>query len=440
MVPESTRQGPGAELGWLSAREIAALVTAGEVTRQEVADAHLRRAQRYEGRVHAFLHLEPQLSEGSGPLAGVPVGVKDTQPVLGMRWTSGALKWRDRVAEVDAVPAARARRAGSTILGKTNTPELASNPSTVNELMPPTENPWRPGYTPGGSSGGSAAAVAAGLCTLAIGDDYGGSVRIPAACCGVFGLRPTPGDLPEEVPDVPHINSRGPMARSVVDLRLAFEVMAGVPAPRSERARLHVALVLRSSDGLHVDLAARQAAERAAHALEDLGHRVEEVDWAPLACLEAYRPVRRVSFGAIEGEPEEYSEFVALSMRQGREISGPEYFRAVQLGSAGARKLLQERLETNFDAFLTPVLGFLPMPIEQVPSFFGEQWNSQNQFLLPVSFSGLPALSIPAGLHDGVPVAVQLVGRHRREAELMDLAEQLEDCEGFGFRRPPGFD
>jgi Asp-tRNA(Asn)/Glu-tRNA(Gln) amidotransferase A subunit family amidase len=174
--------------------------------------------------------------------------------------------------------------------------------------------------------------------------------------------------------------------------------------------------------------------------LESLGPAVEEVDWAPLPCLEAYRPVRRVSFGAIEGEAHEYSDFVGLSMRQGRAISGVEYFRAVQVGVTAGRRLLQDRMEAGFDAFLTPLLGFLPMPIEEVPAFFGEHWNSQNQFLLPVSFSGLPALSMPAGQQDGVPVAVQLVGRHRHDAELLDLAEQLEACAGFGFERPPGFD
>jgi Asp-tRNA(Asn)/Glu-tRNA(Gln) amidotransferase A subunit family amidase len=146
-----------------------------------------------------------------------------------------------------------------------------------------------------------------------------------------------------------------------------------------------------------------------------------------------------VSFGAVEGEPREYSSFVGLSMTQGRAISGVEYFRAVQAGATAGRRLLQDRMEKGFDAFLTPLLGFLPMPIEEVPSFFGEQWNSQNQFLLPVSFAGLPALSIPAGRHQGVPVAVQLVGRYRRDAELLDLAEQLEACDGFGFQRPPGF-
>lgn len=425
---------------WLDAVEIARLVTAREVTKAEVLDAHLKRIAQLEDRVHAFLSVEPQISESGGPLAGVPLGVKDTQPVAGMRFTSGAVKWRNRRAESDAPAVGRARRAGATVLGKTNTPELASNPSTVNELMPPTENPWRPGYTPGGSSGGSAAAVAAGFCTIAVGDDYGGSVRIPAGCCGVIGYRPTPGDFPEEIPDVPHVNSRGPMARSVADIRLALEVMADIAVPRADVSRTRIALVLQSEGGLHLDSAAREACVRAARALESLGHHVEEVDWAPLACLDAYRPVRRVSFGAVEGEPDQYSEFVGVSMTQGRAISGVEYFRRAQDGFVGARRLLQDRLDNGFDAFLTPLLGFLPMPIAKVPTFFGDQWNSQNQFLLPVSFSGLPSMSMPAGTQDGVPVAVQLVGRYRHDAELLSLAEQLESCEGFAVRRPPALD
>jgi len=366
--------------------------------------------------------------------------VKDTQPVSGMRWTSGSLKWRDRRGTEDAVPVGRARRAGATILGKTNTPELASNPSTVNELMPATENPWRAGFTPGGSSGGSAAAVAAGMCTIAVGDDYGGSVRIPAGCCGVIGYRPTPGDFPEEMPDAPHINSRGPMARSVADIRLALGVMADIGVAGRQPGSLRIALVLQSEGDLHVDPAGRDACVRAAKTLGSLGHVLEEVSWAPLPSLEAYRPVRKVSFGAIEGEPGEFTEFVAQSMTQGRAISGPEYFRQVQKGAVGARRMLQDRLDAGFDAFLTPLLGFQPMPIGEVPSFFGDLWNSQNQFLLPVSFSGLPSMSMPAGLHEGVPVAVQLVGRYRHDAELLDLAQQLESCEGFAVQRPPGLD
>jgi amidase len=440
MVPESTSHSLDREIGWLGAAEIGDRIRRGKLDRDEVTSAVVRRIDRLDRKVHSFVHVEPQASTGDGLLAGVPVGVKDTQPVAGMRWTSGALKWRERIADHDAIPVARARAAGATIVGKTNTPELASNPSTINDLFPATENPWRAGYTPGGSSGGSAAAVAAGLCTIAIGDDYGGSIRIPAACCGVLGYRPTPGDFPEEVPDAPHINSRGPMARSVADLRIAFEVMAGVRVPAGKIGSLRIALVIGGSGGLHLDEAGRDATARAADTLRAQGHRLEVVDWAPLPCLDAYHVVRRVSFGAIEGEPSDYGDFVAAAMTKGRTFSGVTYFRAVQEGTVAARKLLQDRLENGFDAFLTPTLGFLPMPIDQVPAFFGEQWNSQNQFLLPVSFSGLPSIAMPAGLHDGIPVSVQLVGRYRHDAELLDLAAQLEGSQGFGFERPPLFD
>jgi Asp-tRNA(Asn)/Glu-tRNA(Gln) amidotransferase A subunit family amidase len=443
MVPESTSRLLVNEVGWLGAAEIGDRVRRRAIGRAEVAGAVVKRIDRLDQRIHSFVTVEPQISANDGLLAGVPIGVKDTQPVAGMRWTSGSLKWRDRVADHDAVPVARARAAGATIVGKTNTPELASNPSTINDLFPATENPWRAGFTPGGSSGGSAAAVAAGLCTIAIGDDYGGSVRIPAACCGVLGYRPTPGDFPEEVPDAPHINSRGPLARSVADLRLAFEVMAGVSLPGSRLGSLRIALVLGSggsSGGLHLDAAGREATVRAADALRAHGHSVEEVTWDPLPCLDAYHIVRRVSFGALEGEPAEYGEWVAAAMTRGRDFSGVTYFRAVQEGTVAARRLLQDRFESGYDAFLTPTLGFLPMPIEAVPAFFGEQWNSQNQFLLPVSFSGLPSIAMPAGLHDGIPVSVQLVGRYRHDGELLDLAAQLESSQGFGFEKPPTFD
>src|SRR5205807_4311699 len=134
----------------------------------------------------------------------------------------------DRIAEEDAVPVARARAAGMAVLGKTNIPELAAAIGTTNTLFPATQNPWREGITPGGSSGGSAAAVAAGLCTVALGGDTGGSIRIPASCCGVVGLRPTPDRIPCEEVDATVLQSRGPMTRSVSDTRLIFLIMKSI--------------------------------------------------------------------------------------------------------------------------------------------------------------------------------------------------------------------
>jgi len=220
-------------------------------------------------RVHAFIYLDPEARGGPGPLAGTTLGVKDTQPVAGMPLTYGSHKWHDRVATEDAIPVARARAAGAAVIGKTNLPELAAAVGTTNELFPPTHNPWREGFTPGGSSGGSGAAVGAGLCTFAFGDDMGGSIRIPASCCGVVGLRPSPGRVPTELPDPTRLSVRGPLARSVADARRLFEVMIAEPAARVDSRRLRIGLVEESPIGM--DPAVRAAVQRAGDALRAAG-------------------------------------------------------------------------------------------------------------------------------------------------------------------------
>src|ERR1700741_543502 len=146
--------------------------------RQRIVQTHLSRIDRFDSRIHAYIYVDRQAHGGTG----VTLAVKGSQPVAGMPWTYATPSWKDRIATEDAVPVARARRAGLAILGKTNLPELAAAIGTTNTLFPATNNPWREGITPGGSSGGSAAAVAAGMATVALGEDMGGSVRIPASC------------------------------------------------------------------------------------------------------------------------------------------------------------------------------------------------------------------------------------------------------------------
>ena len=251
------------EVAWLDAVDVTQAVAVGGLELREVVRAHLERVDRLDPKLHAFVHLDSDARAAQGPLAGVTLAVKDTQPVRGMPWTYGTRAFKDRIADADAVPVARARAAGAAILGKVNTPELAAAISTVNEIFPPTQNPWRDGFSPGGSSGGSAAAVAAGLATVAYGDDLGGSIRIPSSFCGVAGLRPSPGRVPDEIPNTTGFNSRGPIARSVRDLRLLLSVMAGEQAPaEAEPRRLRVALVIESP--LEPEPACVEAAERAA--------------------------------------------------------------------------------------------------------------------------------------------------------------------------------
>lgn len=423
---------------WETASEIAKLVRSGRMDPEAAVRGQLDRVRRLNARAGAYVHVDEAATAGaSGPLAGAGLAVKDTQPVAGMPWTFGSRRWRERVAGEDAIPVARARAAGAAVLGKTNTPELAASVSTVNELFPPTQNPWRQGFTPGGSSGASAAAVAAGLCTIAFGDDIGGSIRIPSSCCGVAGLRPSPDLVPTEAADPVRLNCRGPLARSIADLRLTLAVMTGRPTPAAtELPRLRIAVVRDSP--IPSDAACEEARERAERSLQAAGHALQAVAWDPMPVARAYRVVRPASLATMPGDPADYGMAAARLIAEGRQIGVREYLEALGSGLDAVRPL--HRTLEDHDAILTPTLGRLPMPIAEVPPFLGEAWSSYTQFVLPVSFAGLPAVSVPAGLAGGLPVGVQLIGRSLGEWALLDLAEQLEHADGFGFQRPPAWD
>lgn len=422
------------DLAWLTAAETGPLLAAGELRAADIIAAQLQRIARLNPALGAYVHVDPEAVVGTGPLAGRGVAVKDTQPVQGMPWTYGSPRYRARVADHDALSVSRLRRSGATILGKTNIPELAAAVGTTNPVFPPTHNPWRPGITPGGSSGGSGAAVAAGLCTFATGDDMGGSIRIPAGCCGVAGLRPSRGLVAEEEPDPTGLSVRGPLARSVADLRLALEFLADQRPPAVVAFRpLHIGVVGQPRRPIAPDCAA--ACERAVHTLRRLGHALEDVEWEPEAFSRAYQVVRPASVAAQPGEPPQYGEAAARLISAGRRLALTDYMSALRAGLA-AGATLRERL-TGFDALLTPTLGQPPMAIEAVPAFLSDQWSDYTQFMLPVSFAGLPAVSVPAGLAAGLPVGVQLIGSFGQDWALLDLAESLEAEDGFGFIRPP---
>src|ERR1700730_12861259 len=275
---------------WLTATDALDAIRSRELSPSEVVAGHRERIERFNPAGAAYVHVDHHAAPGEGPLAGVTVAVKDTQPVRGMPWTYGSGKWQDRVAGEDGSAVAHSRRQGVALLGKTNIPELAASVGTVNELFPPTQNPWRQGYTPGGSSGGSGAAVASGLCSLAYGDGRGGSARIPSSCCGVVGLRPSSGRIPVLDPDPTRLSVPGPLARSVADLRLALALMTGEPPPRPKApGRLRVAVF--DSSPLPADEACRAACRRAAGFLAAAGHQLEPIAWDPLPVAEAYQVI-----------------------------------------------------------------------------------------------------------------------------------------------------
>jgi Asp-tRNA(Asn)/Glu-tRNA(Gln) amidotransferase A subunit family amidase len=377
-----------------------------------------------EAQVHAFVYLDPDARGGPGPLEGMTVAVKDNLPVKGMPWTDGSAAWRDRVADHDDPAVARLRAAGAAIIGKTNLPELAAAIGTTNAIFPATSNPYREGYTPGGSSGGSAAAVAAGMATIGIGTDMGGSIRIPASCCGVVGLRPSVNRVPTDIVDAAGLSVTAPLASTVGGVRAAFAVMVAEEPPRASRPRVRIGVA--EEGDFEVHLACRDACRRAADALANAGHDVKRIAWESKAVAEGYGTVRRASMASFPADLDQFGPAIRGLVEQGRKLSALDFFAAYERATALAMRVVNAPLLEDFDFLLTPTLGLPPMRIEDVPAFLSEPYRAYVQFVLPVSFAKVPAISVPAGFHDGLPVGVQLVGRFAREWALLDLAEELE--------------
>ncbi len=423
------------EPAWLSTSEIVNRVSTHELDPQAVVRAHLDAIDRFDSRVHAYVHVDRKARAAAGAVSGITLAVKDNLPVAGMPWTDGSAVWRDRVPDADTVPVARARAAGAGVLGKTNLPELAAAVGTTNAIFPATNNPWRTGITPGGSSGGSAAAVAAGMATVGMGTDMGGSIRIPASCCGVVGLRPSPDRVPSEVVDPAGLSVIAPLGRSVADVKVLYSVMAE-PAPYLAPMTSGMRIGFVDTTALGMDAACADASRRATSALESLGHRVERIAWESEAVATGYAVVRRASMASFQADPQLFAPGIRRLVEQGRALSALDYFQAFESATAAAYAVVVKPLLTGFDFLLTPTLGLVPMPIEAVPPFLSEPYGRYIQFVLPVSFAHTPAISIPAGRHDGLPVGVQLIARSGQEWPLMALAEQLEALPGFGFERP----
>jgi Asp-tRNA(Asn)/Glu-tRNA(Gln) amidotransferase A subunit family amidase len=428
------------DLVWLPAGEIARRVSARELDPQAVVRAHLEAIERFDPQVHAYVHVDRKANASAGALAGVTLAVKDNLPVAGMPWTDGSAVWRDRVPDEDTVPVARARTAGAAVLGKTNLPELAAAVGTTNAIFPATNNPWRTGITPGGSSGGSAAAVSAGMATVAMGTDMGGSIRIPASCCGVVGLRPSPDRVPSEIVDPAGLSVIAPLGRTVRDVKLLYSVMAQALEPDLAPTSKHLQIGVAGTTALGMDPACADACRRAADALDSAGHRVQRIAWESEAVAAGYGVVRRASMASFPADPQLFAPGIRKLVEQGRALSALDYFEAFESATAAAYAVVVRPLLNDFDFLLTPTLGLVPMPIEAVPPFLSEPYGRYIQFVLPVSFAHTPAVSIPAGLHDGLPVGVQLVAGSGREWQLLALAEVIEAMPGFGFQRPPGFD
>jgi len=444
----------GTELTFEGPTRLAELVRSKELKPRELVEFFLGRIESLDPKLNAFrvvmaeeaLAAAEALPDLEGPLAGVPIAVKDDLAVAGQSVTKGSRSFGPPQAE-DAEPIARLRAAGAIPIGITNVPELTIWPWTATEANGITRNPWDPSRTPGGSSGGSAAAVASAMVPAATGSDGGGSIRIPAACCGLVGMKPTRGRVPAAGTPWLDLAVYGTLARSVKDSALLLSVISGERglADVGEAGRLRIAVSRKVPAGLIARLSADQrgAWERTGELLAGLGHEIVERD--PnygLSALEFTQTWIRGIYEDSLGVPDR-SQLERLSRHMatlGRVVV-PDRRRERVLAKRPATSGRIMQLWDEVDVVMTPGLsrtaiaaegGFgKPVPIAFNTAAAFTPWT-------PLSnLTGQPAIAVPAGLGSaGLPLSVQLIGRTGAEATLYALAAQLEQAQPWAERRP----
>lgn len=464
-MAEPHRSDDGDPIAW-SALRTADLVRRGEVRASEAIDAHLRRLEAINPHLNAITRVNEDardaadavdrlVASGAGgelPLAGVPVTIKDNVDVAGQTTPNGVRALDDVIASKDAPLVEHLRAAGAVVIGRTNTPEFSWRWHTDNPLFGATLNPWGDELTPGGSSGGAAAALAAGIGCLAQGNDAGGSVRWPANCTGLTGLRPTTGTIAsnnvtaggERPLGIELAATQGPLARSVEDCRMMFEVMSQgsardpsyVPARPQRDHRRRVGWNLGAGAEPHPDVVA--AVEAATDALAEHGWTASQVelpdlvasarDWASLINTD-FHTTNRASMLEL-GSP------AIGAMLEAFDRAGPALDIAGLYGALG-RRAAQLRA---WQHLLTDQVDVVVLPVAMEPAWpAGDDTRSPSRLdaifvantpLVAFNFLGLPAVAQPTGIVDGRPVGVQIVARRFGEHVALDAAAAIESALG----------
>ena len=463
------------------ALELAALVRGGEVSARELVQASLDRIDAVNPAINAFVDVfaDEALAAADAvppgderPLAGVPIAIKNNVPVAGKRLTFGSPFMGDFSVPFDHNVVTRLRDAGAIIVGTTTLPEWGIQPVTETRRFGATRNPWDTDRTPGGSSGGAAAAVASGMVPLAHGNDGGGSIRIPAACCGLVGLKPSRGRI-SQAPAVGEqfLSTDGVLTRGVTDTAAALDLLAGPvlgdaswapppPEPFAEAAAreprgLRIALAIDPPlEGVPLDPDCAAAARDAAALLEGLGHHVEEVDTLvqPREVMRTFAAVfgpmncSQMAVGvAVNGrEPgEEDMERLSLWLwERSRAIDAVTAYGAIVQLQAIARGVVA--WAAPYDAVLTPALAQPPVPIGTLdpdapdPERVFADAGAFTPYAAMGNITGQPAVVLPTGRRDdGLPIGIHLVGRPAQEGPLLALAAQIEAAAPWADRRPP---
>jgi aspartyl-tRNA(Asn)/glutamyl-tRNA(Gln) amidotransferase subunit A len=464
------------ELAFLTIEAAARLLRRRQVSSAELVEAALRRIEQLNPSLNAFITVvadaarrralavdhelrRSRRSDALGLLHGIPISFKDNYCTRGIRTTAGSRILTNFVPQQDAEAAARLSRAGAILLGKTNMHEFAYGITNENPHYGAVRNPWNCECMTGGSSGGSAAALAAGIGLGATGTDTGGSIRIPAALCGVVGLKPTFGLVSVEgiIPLAVSLDHAGPMARTVADACILLEGMAGESPkgmdrpkfrkfPKNRPRRFRVGWP-KEYFFERLDVEVKQAVEAAAKCLESLGGRFVEISVSRLS--ESVEPSTKIALaeathyhqamGYFPARAEEYGDDVLRRLELGTEVCAVDFLRAFDV-----KREVTKNFDAAFDRVDVIVAPTLPAAAprlgEKELDVAGEKETVRSAFVRlnrPANFTGHPAISIPCGFtRAGLPVGLQLIGPYWSEARLLAIALAYEEATEWHMRRP----
>lgn len=437
-----------------TALQWAALYRSGAASPVEAADECIRAIDERDTAIGAFLTVTPEAARESAkasegrwrrgeplsPIDGVPLAMKDLSATKGVRTTFGSKPFEGFVPDFDIAYWARLKEAGAVLAGKTNTPEFGSMPTTENLIAPPTRNPWDASKTAGGSSGGSAAAIAAGFVPLAEGSDAGGSIRIPASCCGVVGIKPSRGRV-SEGPNFPEqiagLATSGPMGTTVEDCLAMLHAMSGndpgdpyPAARRSEPRPIRLVGLVEEAPHARVDPEVREAVGRIAWEIESIGVPVEPADLPLDGFAEDVLTAFSVGMAALPLPDHEVLHPITRQMvERGQATTAAAYERCRARLHRRSRAL---RLAmAHYDAVILPVLTTPPKPLgflDWQPVEAAFEWLP---YTYPFNATGQPCIAVPAGTsRDGLPIGAQLVGRYGEDETVASLAARWEAARG----------
>ena len=465
------------KIGYMPINKLRKMISTKEISPVEIMNETFERINSLNSRFGAYITLdqagslkkakeaEEAVMKGKdlGPLHGIPIPIKDLEPVKNMRCTFGSIP-ADIIAEEDAISVERIKSAGGIIIGKTNTPEYGNAGTTENRVFGISRNPWDEELTPGGSSGGSAVSICSGMTSIAQGSDGGGSIRIPASLCGIFGLKPTQGRIPRRV----HNNTKwneinfsttGPMSIDVTDSAILLEVMSGFHQDGEngtivEENPTFTNFSDTNLDGIKIafskgvggalaDKEVIESIEKTVKKIDGLGFSVEEIDfypdesemlfrtWFDFWCSRSYLMTPHLIDDKKNREG--LTDYFRTNIQHGKDISGASLFEA--LNNIGKYRKYTQSIFNNYDLLITPTIAVKPFKINEYPEEInGIKCDSPfwdwTPFTYIFNLTGNPAASIPvARSKDNLPIGMQVVGGLMKENLILAFSKLIESNE-----------